>query len=79
MTKDKYLSIRNNSDQDMLPLYYFLWKVKGGKHLSPDQFQNFFWLWVFRKHGLHSLPKLQWFVFKELDKHFGIKTQPLAY
>lgn len=75
MTKEKYLSIRNNEQSDTMLVYYFYYtqhKKEGRALLSFEQFRYCFSYFIVTLFG-NDFAKIQYKVFKELDEHFKIK------
>lgn len=74
MDVNQYLNIRNDHSQDPNPVYYFYWQLKGSLSLSQSQFFQAFWTWVYFRVGTGIMPRVQYHVFSELDKHFKLKS-----
>lgn len=70
MTKEEYLIIRNDRNQDTMPALYFLYTTKFGTALDYQSFRVFFSQWIFSFH----IP-LGWAngnAFKKLDIFFSL-------
>lgn len=74
MEKQQYLSIRNNSQADTMPVYYLYYtqhKKKDKASLSFEQFRHCFSYFILSLFG-NGFTKIQYKVFKELDQYFKI-------
>lgn len=57
---------------DMMEVYLFYYNIKKGKSLSLEQFRLAFSIWVFNVIGVRGLSMVQYYVIKQLNKHFGL-------
>lgn len=61
-----------NPATDMMEVYFFYFNLKGGKSLSLEVFRQVFSLWIFNVIGFSRLAGIQYYVIKQLNKHFGL-------
>ena len=75
MTKQQYIDHKQNTQLDMMPLYYYFFsgaaKIKGYKSLSLEEFKYFFSHW-FARIGSRARSEVQYYTFTMLDKYFGV-------
>jgi len=69
MTKEQF----QDPSTDMMEVYFFYYTIMGGKiSLSFEQFREVFSHWIFNVVGIGRLANLQYYVIKQLNKHFEI-------
>lgn len=57
---------------DMMEVYFFYYNLKKGKSLSFEMFKHAFSVWIFNVIGVRGLSMVQYYVIKQLNKHFGL-------
>ena len=72
MTTEEYLKIRNNSNQDTMPVLYVYYTGKVLKAMSYLKFIEAMSLWIWNRVGTRQLGKLNEFVFREMDKIYYV-------
>lgn len=72
MTKQEYLSIRDDQTANTIPYFYFFFTLRGGNVIGEPKFGELFHLWLMKNNYMRHLAKLHMFVEAELNKHFNV-------
>lgn len=75
MTKEEYISIRDNPKADTSVVLHYFFELRSGRSISREQFNYFFGLYL-QFFGIHNLSQILYKVFVELDKHFRLEHKP---
>lgn len=68
MTAEKF----KNPETDMMEVYFFYYNLKKGKSIPFELFRHAFSMWIFNVVGFGMLSRIQYYVIKELNKHFEL-------
>ena len=72
MTKQDYLTIRNDPQGDMMLLCFYHFNKRSNRELQFNDFVTTFGLWILRGQGAFIYPSIITKVLGDLDNEFNI-------